>query len=335
MGFAMLYGLARAAGGTYLGIGAQSFEAMVTYHGQLNAYAFAVPALIGWRLAVPKSRTRQPGMSFSRLQAGWRVGENFFERHGMATETDVSGMMETVKVYACTEFDPDAVAPAVQHFYEHSGEYELDVVPNWEPPWNRLAALYRPIATRIQQLSVPLASAQDNAALTGRVVGINSRDDQTGDRACIRSNADRVVDERQMTFVGVYDRYDGQKRPFLRVSFPLPCGNLTGVLRVENGGDDGNALVLSSFPVSGNADDAGLYLVFRGAGMRLPLNETLVVEPDEKDAVIQATHRVEALGFRIFTLRYRIYLPDRETAESETGVLDAYGLLREIKDTRY
>lgn len=109
-----------------------------------------------------------------------------------------------------------------------------------------------------------------------------------------------------MTFVGVYDRYMAQRRPFLRVAFPLPGGNLTGILRVENGGENGDALVLSSFPVSGNTDDTGLYLVFNGMSVRLPLNETLVVGSDETDSTMQATHQVEVVGFRIFTLHYTI-----------------------------
>lgn len=61
MGFAVLYGFARATGGTYVGIDAQSFGLMVRYHGQLNAYGFALPALVGWRLAIPDSRARPPG----------------------------------------------------------------------------------------------------------------------------------------------------------------------------------------------------------------------------------------------------------------------------------
>ena len=83
--------------------------------------------------------------------------------------------------------------------------------------------------------------------------------------------------------------------------FPLPGANLTGILRLEN---DGDGLVLSSFPTRGNADDAGLYLVVGGVGVRLPLNETLVVRPDGE--TVGATHRVEALGVRLFTLQYDI-----------------------------
>lgn len=53
MGFAVLYGLSRLTGGTYLGIHAEAFGTMIRYHGHLNAYGFALPALVGWRLSPP------------------------------------------------------------------------------------------------------------------------------------------------------------------------------------------------------------------------------------------------------------------------------------------
>ncbi|MFC7077524.1 YndJ family protein [Haloarcula halophila] len=308
MGFAVLYGLARATGGTYLGINAASFDLMVTYHGQLNAYAFALPALVGWRLAIPGTRSRQPGVAFSRLHGGWRIGPEFLDRRGMTTDAAVTGMVTTVDEYARAGFDPDAVAPAVTRFYEHSGSYELSVDPAWDTPWRTLAALYRPLAVRVGQLSVPRQAIGGDAVLRGRVVGVDTGEGRADQRAWIRSNADRVDDARRMTYVGVYDRSVADDTAFLRVAFPLPGGNLTGLLRLENGGSDGDGLVLSSFPTPGNADDAGLYLVVGGVGLRLPLNERLVVVPDGDG--VHATHRVEALGLRLFTLTYGIQPTD-------------------------
>lgn len=270
----------------------------------LAVACFAVAATAGWRLAVPDSPARSPGIDFSRLRAGWRVGPDFLDRRGLARETPVAGMVDSIEAYAHGGFDPAAVAPSVRRFYERTGEYGLAVDPDWARPWGWLARLYRPLATRTGQLSIPLTAVDGDAALTGRVVGVGGTDPATGDHAWIRSNADRVTGTRRMTYVGVYDRYVGAGRPFLRVAFPLPGANLTGILRLEN---DGDGLVLSSFPARGNADDAGLYLVVRGVGVRLPLNETLVVRPDEES--VRATHRVEALGVRLFTLRYDITGP--------------------------
>jgi len=306
MGFAVVYGFARATGGTYLGIGPQSFGTMVAYHGQLNAYGFAVPALVGWRLAVPVSRARPPGIPVSRLTGGCSIGEDFLERRGLIGDDAVSGMMADVDAYQSDRFDPSTVAPSVRRFVERSGDYELAVSPDWETPWRQLAVLYRPIATRIGQLSVPLVSATGDGALSGRVVAVNDGDRWTGDRAWIRSNVGRATGADRMTYVGIYDRYTSIGRSYLRVTFPLPGSNLTGILRVENGGADGDALALSSFPEAGNGDDAGLYLMFRGVSVRLPLNETLVVEPDDESGNVQAVHRVELLGMRVFTLQYDI-----------------------------
>ncbi|TQQ81515.1 YndJ family protein [Halonotius roseus] len=316
MGFAVLYGLARATGGTYFGIDAASYGLMVTYHGRLNAYGFALLAVVGWRLGIPDSRARPPGIPFSRLSGGWRIGADFLDRKGLTTDAAVSGMMDRVDAYDSAGFDPTAVAPSVRRFFERSGEYDLDVDPDWARPWKQLAGVYRPLATRIGQLSVPLGAVSGETALTGRVVGVDVDDHHTGDRAWIRSNADRVDADRRMTYVGVYDRYNDGSRPYLRVAFPLPGGTLTGILRVENGGSNGDGLVLSSYPTAGNGDDAGLYLVARGFGVRLPLNETLVVVPDS-GSTVEAVHRVELLGVRIFTLRYRIRLADEGSVDTE------------------
>lgn len=163
-------------------------------------------------------------------------------------------------------------------------------------------------ATRVGQLSVPFVSATSELALSSRVVAVNGGDSQTGDRAWIRSNVGRATGADSMTYVGIYDRYSSTGRSYLRVTFPLPGSNLTGILRVENSGADGSALVLSSFPEVGNGDDAGLYLMIGGGSVRLPLNETLVVEPDDGGGGVHAVHRVELLGVRVFTLRYDIDL---------------------------
>lgn len=317
MGFAVVYGLARATGGTYFGIDAQSFGAMVTYHGQLNAYGFAIPALVGWRLCVPESRARPPGITFSRLSGAWSIGEDFLERRGLTGDASVSGMMADANAYQSDQFNSAAVAPSVRRFFEHSGEYDLAVKPDWAMPWRRLAVLYRPIVTRMGQLSVPLGPVMGDRALTGRVVAVNNGDDQTGDRAWVRSNANRVTARDEMTYVGVYDRYLCPDGSFLRVTFPLPWSNLTGILRVENGGKDGDAIVLSSFQATNNGDDAGLYLVVCGFGIRLPVNETLVVEPGHEAADVRAIHRVELLGMRVFTLQYDIRPSDTRSSNAE------------------
>jgi hypothetical protein len=51
-----------------------------------------------------------------------------------------------------------------------------------------------------------------------------------------------------------------------------------------------------------------------GFGVRLPLNERLVVTPDE-DGTVAATHEVRALGVRLFTLVYDVR-PDEQGGTS-------------------
>ena len=336
MGFAVLYGLARWTGGSYLGIDARAFTPMIRYHGQLNAFGFALLALLGWRLAPPENAARAPGIPFSRLAAGRRVGRDFLDRNGYATDRPASGMMASVDDYGWEGFDPDAVAPSVRRFYERSGDYLLAVEPDWGRPWESLVPGYRAVATRVDQLTLPLSTVATESALTGDVVGVDGPDDHAGSRAWIRSNANATDGDDQMTYVATYGRYVDGGTVFLRATFPLPGANLTGLLRVENCGPDGRGLLLSSDAAPGNADDAGLYLVVRGFGVRLPLDETLVISPAEgedvdgavgdhsgtagagpatdADGAVTAVHEIRALGHRVVTLAY-----DIEVAPEHSG----------------
>lgn len=311
MGFAVLYGLARWTGGTYLGVHADAFTRMVRYHGQLNAFGFALLALVGWRLAPPETTARAPGIPFSHLAAVGRVGTNFLDRSGYVTDEPVTGMMASVDEYAWSGFDPAAVAPSVRRFYERSGDYRLAVEPNWARPWGRLAPMYRNVATRVGQLTIPLTAPTSDAPLEGRVVALDSPDGHPGSRAWIRSNAHATDGDDRMTYVATYDRYVADERPYLRATFPLPGCNVTGLLRVENRAD---GLALSSYPAAGNGDDAGLYLAVRGFGVRLPVNERLVVTPTP-GGTVAAIHEVRALGIRLFTLAYDVRPESRDVEE--------------------
>lgn len=321
MGFAVCYGLARWTGGTYFGIHADAFTRMVRYHGQLNAFGFALLALVGWRLAPPASACRSPGIPFSRLAGGRTIGRDFLERTGYATDDDASGMMTDVDDYAWSGFDPGSVAPSVRRFYERSGEYLLAVDPDWGRPWGALVPAYRTFATRIGQLSLPLAPATADAALRGTVVAVGGPDGRAGTRAWIRSNAHATDGDDRMTYVATYGRYQSDGTAYLRATFPLPGANLTGILRVENAGPDGSGLRLSSYRIDGNADDAGLYLTVRGFGVRLPLDETLDITPVEGDDAgsnddagsVDAVHEITLLGRRVVTLEYAIERADEHS----------------------
>jgi hypothetical protein len=313
MGFAVLYGLARWTGGTYFGIHATAFTPMVRYHGQLNAFGFALLALVGWRLAPPESTARAPGIPFSRLSGDHRIGRDFLDRRGYATHDAASGMMASLDDYAWDGFDPSAVAPSVRRFYEHSEEYLLSVEPDWNRPWGPLVPVYRLFATRMEQLTLPLSTVGPKAALRGTVVGVDGPDEYAGSRAWIRSNAHATDGDDQMTYVATYDRYVADGTAYLRATFPLPGCNLTGILRVENTGSEAGGLRLSSYAVPGNEDDAGLSLVVRGFGVRLPLDETLVVEPvdggsGDGTTGVTAVHEITLLGHRLVTLEYDVAL---------------------------
>jgi hypothetical protein len=306
MGFAMLYGLARLTGGTYAGIHPTAFGRMVRGHGQLNAIGFALLGLVGWRLAAPGSTARGPGIPVSRLTAGRQVGTEFLSRAGLESDADVSGMVSALSELGAPGFEPDKVAPDVRQFYEASGDYRLTVRPEWSPYLEPVLGLYHAVATRIGQLSLPLPTAEPTP-LTGRVVGVRGPDEAAGTRAWIRSNANRTDGDDRMTYLATYGVHATSDCRYLRVTFPLPWCNLTGILRPGTTGMRDEGIQLSSHRRPGNSDDAGLYLVVRGLPIRLPIDETLTVLPrGDEEAALTAVHTVSALGRRVVRLQYAI-----------------------------
>jgi hypothetical protein len=177
-----------------------------------------------------------------------------------------------------------------------------------------VAAVYVPIARRTGQLIFPTEAATGDDVLTGRVASLDTDNDAPDARAWIRSNEDRVDGTGRLTYVAAYRRYEDEI-PLLEVTFPLPVGSLTGLLRVEHG--DGGAVVLSSHP--SEDDDAGLYLVVRGFGISLPITETITVASRHAGEPLTARHDVSLLGRWFFTLDYEMRASTGDESPSSDG----------------
>lgn len=108
----------------------------------------------------------------------------------------------------------------------------------------------------------------------------------------------------------------------MNISFPLPAGNLTSILRVDPNPVDSGGLVLSTLPHKDGCGDEGIYFANRLRPFRLPLNETITVWQDESEqgnlhfcgpvttdiehASINARHDMWLFGIHFLALDYRI-----------------------------
>lgn len=290
-------------------------QTMVSTHGVLASLGFGVVGATGWWLVVrdggAKARVPAPGVPFSDLRARWKVGRDFFERAGVAEETNptATGMIDDLGAYEREGFDADAVHPKVRDFYENTDAYEMVVVPEWKRGFRAPARLYGVVASRFENIN----PATSETHIEGEVVGVDdAADGRTDVRAWTRWDAS--TDEGVL--VGTYSSHVHEGVRYSTVAFPLPFSNFSGVLRFEN--LDGDGLLLTTYDGDGYEGnetaygDGGLYLVTPFAPVRLPLDERLSVWAaenapeglDEHEADVVVRHEMYFFGRRFVTLVY-------------------------------
>ena len=295
---------------------------MVRTHGTLAALGFGVAGAAGWWLAsrggAVRARVPAHGLPFSDLRARWKVGKNFFDRVGIAEETDATGMIDDLDAYDRDEdgtvrgFDADAVHPDVRDFYENTDTYEMVVVPEWERGFRLPVRLYGAVASRFENIH----PATTETRIDGEVVGVDDDADGRGDvRAWTRWDASTG----EGVLVGAYSSHVHDGVRYSAVAFPLPLSNFAGVLRFEN--TDGDGLLLTTYDGDGCPDegneavygDGGLYLVTPLVPVRLPLDERLSVratddkeggDEHEREADVVVRHEMYVFGRRFVTLNY-------------------------------
>ncbi len=284
---------------------------MVALHGSLNAvFAICVLGALGVADPDPTAETPVPGVPYSRLRSRGRVGTDFFERRGLVDDDrSVEGMVDDLAGLERPGFDPAAVAPVVRAVYERSAATDLRLQATWRRGVRRPSRLLSRLGGAIEQLHLPAHGAVVEG-LESAVVPITEPGEGRPDaRAWIRWYADTG----RAMYVASYETHCHDGIRYLNVAFPLPGGNLAGVLRP---GNDGDGLVLSSHRDGG--DDAGLYLGTPVGPVRLPLAERLRLHPDG-DGGVDAVHEVDVFGRRLVTLSYDIDILEGPADEAETG----------------
>ncbi len=289
-----------------------AYRTMADLHGVANAVGFAVCVSLAFAMEAPaRAHLRLEG-TWPPVLARGRVGPELFDRLGAIDATaeaasaagEALGQLDDLASFAHEGFSPERVAPSVRHFFEHTSAWELHVVPQW-PWWLRgPARLFSWGARRwLGQLELPVAPMAE------RVVTRFARlrpeaEGRTGARAYVRTYAS---DPRRAVFVASYGTHASAARRCLVPTFPLPWCTLVGVLRFDDGPTVGG-LVVTSYPRADEGPgDEGMFLVTPWGPLRLPLDETIRVEPiDGSMTTARAEHEARALGVRLFRFRYEL-----------------------------
>lgn len=287
---------------------------MVIGHGTVNAFGFALPALLAWRLATPEPVAAPPMPPVSQLAARGRVGIEYFDRNDLRVG-EATGMVADFDVFEQPRFDAEVIHSDVRRFYEDSADAQMDIEPDWPRAIQPFLPIYDALAGRLDQLHLPTAAYGGEDGLTSETLAVD-------DAADGRSNVSawtRTFPNGAAMYVAAYATHEWSGVTYLSAAFPLPGGNLTGLLRPVPlpATEEANGLLLTT---RGDSDgDGGLYLCSHGYPIRLPLDEELRVwkpnsgvgtetpfESTNLESEVFARHDIWFLGKRVVSLHYRI-----------------------------
>lgn len=298
---------------------------MIASHGALNAFLFVPLMVIAMRLADPRPRVCQLGIPFSGLFGDRKVGYDFFLRSG-AEATDLPaprGLIDSMDDFSRNDFDTRQLSESIKLFYERTCDHSLSVEAHWSPFFRLLwLGLGAPFFRAIGQMSLP----SNDLAIDSRLVALKSPHDK---RLKLRGWVRTVSDTNRAIYVAAYAQHSHQGHTYMNIAFPLPLTNMTSILRMDavktsttkssegtrkasestNEFLDECGLSLSSVPRRDVSGDEGVYLVTPFLPIRLPINETIVVENGQN---LRARHDMWFCGIKFLTLDYRIERKQQE-----------------------
>jgi hypothetical protein len=260
------------------------------------------------------------GKSVRREDAPWvvaplgepgRIGTGIYERIALAEGLQIrvpsdAGLIPDFEYYRGPSFNPDAVRAEIRHFYEHTGEYHLEV-------WSEVSLIGRFflwllvefISRRMDQLNFPISSLEVAKGMSSQVVQLT--EPNTG-RVVYTGWLRRLKSSGHVIFAGLYStaQLPGEPNPCVKVTFP--CRGSANVYLCPVAHADGSFGLDSSGSAWGRS---GFYRMI-GSGrdhLRVryikSLHELFHVYVDN-EGVLRTDHTVSFLGLTIIRLHYRI-----------------------------
>jgi len=238
------------------------------------------------------------------------VGHGWVEQEAAAIGGSTStggdlGLLPDFSVLAGPAFDPSRVDPKIVDFYEHTSRWQLDLWSEWSPvawPFGRLlTAMW---SERLQQLSLPMRPLDVSFGMDSRVVHLHGPDDAVVGAAWLRT----MRKTGTTTYSGLYgvSELPAQRRPSVRVVFPLPRGCLSVFLQPSVG--ERGDLHLES-PRGAFGEDGAYLVLDRGDGKinarRVPIAEHFHLYVDT-DGDLRTDHFVRLWRVPTIRLHYRM-----------------------------
>ncbi|MDQ0269744.1 YndJ family protein [Cytobacillus purgationiresistens] len=268
-----------------------SIPFMLQFHGFFNCVVFAFCGLIGWMLALPSTKHRIRRFSRSQIRGSINIGENLLS--DITAKGKYSGLVNSMKKYQ-PHVQMDSIHPTIIHFYENTLNYRLFAKVEWKSWFKPFAIIYHLISKRVQQINLPLSSKE--VEMTGDILPVNMElDGRPSPRAWLRKVEDEVA------FVAIYSWHETKGRRYMNIALPLPFTSMVGVLELNTIGDE---LELTSIG-SNEESDAGIYLLWRGNQMVLPIQESFRMT-GTGDGTLKASHHMWIFGLSFLKIEYKI-----------------------------
>lgn len=276
--FSLLYVL-----GNGFGLTSITIDFMLRFHGLLNCVIFALFGILGWSLAVPEPRFRLPTFPISQIRGKQSIT-------GLGKAGQHRGLVDEMGLYNIVK-----VSSAVSDFYENTIDYCLHASIHWHRWFLPFAFIYSLFSRKTEQINLPLHARE--VEMTGDILSLDRHDGRENTRAWVRKIGDRL------TFLALYSHHQNELgRNFMNIALPLPFSTMTGVLELNQVGED---LQLTSRKSDADSD-AGTYLSFRwGPYFKLPIEENFLVR-EEANSTLSAKHTMRIFSLPFLTIDYTI-----------------------------
>jgi len=192
----------------------------------------------------------------------------------------------------------------VAHFYEHTVQYKLEVWSQWYRPMSFFAKiLIRTVSTKMNQLNIPLYPLETSRGMSNEVLHICEPESNAILYACWLRKS---ILSGKVVYSGFYSSCVIEGRPFVKVVFPLPEGNVTVLLKAEVQADGSVALVSHGKKMG----EAGYFRVRKHKSdavkvRRIPLKERIHVFEDG-EGILRTDHKFWFWGAKLLHLHYKI-----------------------------
>jgi len=258
-----------------------------------------------------------------------RIGTGIYERIARDENLEIkvppgAGLIPDFNALRGPSFDPDAIHPAIRHFYEHAAAYRLEV-------WTEVALLGRFflwllvefISRRMDQLNFPISSLEVAKGMGSEVVQLI---EPSSGRIVYTGWLRRLKSSGHVIYAGLYStvQVPREANPCVKVTFP--CDGSANVYLCPVAHPDGSFGLDSSGSTWGRS---GFYRIVRsGASHRRvryvkTLHELFHVYVDE-ESVLRTEHTISFLGLTIIRLHYKMSpAPSQVSSSAGKGTPEA------------